>query len=150
MKGIKKKLDDGKGLWDELLHETLWSYHTIPHITTNETPFAMVYGENIMLSIEIDTTSWQRSQFNLDVNNTRLKCALYLVDELRDVTHIQQLSSKHIAVGRYNSKVVPCEIRESDLVLRMVVSPAQQGKLQPEREGPYKIFHKLPHGANKL
>lgn len=37
LKGIKKKLDDAKGLRVELLQEILWSYHTM------ETPFTMVY-----------------------------------------------------------------------------------------------------------
>ena len=30
LKGLKKKLDDVKCLWAELLHEILWSYYTTP------------------------------------------------------------------------------------------------------------------------
>lgn len=43
LKGIKKKLDGAKGLWVELLHEILWSYHTKPHKTTKDIHFNMVY-----------------------------------------------------------------------------------------------------------
>lgn len=46
LKGLKKKLDDAKGLWAEHLHEILWSYHTIRLSTTKESPFTMVYGED--------------------------------------------------------------------------------------------------------
>lgn len=42
LKGRKKKLDDAKGIWVELLHGILWSYHTTPHFTTKETPFVIV------------------------------------------------------------------------------------------------------------
>lgn len=30
LEGLKKKLDDAKGLWTELFHEILWTYHTTP------------------------------------------------------------------------------------------------------------------------
>lgn len=30
LKGLEKKLDGTIGLWAELLHEILWSYHTTP------------------------------------------------------------------------------------------------------------------------
>lgn len=42
------------------------------------------------------------------------------------------------------------EMRKGDLVLMLVVVPAQQGKLQPNYKGSYLIFHKLPHKAYKL
>lgn len=44
LKGLKKNLDDAKGLLAELLHEILWLYHTAPQSTNKETPFLMVYG----------------------------------------------------------------------------------------------------------
>lgn len=54
LKGLKKKLEDTKGLWAELFHEILWSCHTIPHSTTRKTPFTMVYGADVILLIDID------------------------------------------------------------------------------------------------
>lgn len=42
LSGMKKKLEEAKGLWDEYVHEILWSYHTTQHSTTRETPFRMV------------------------------------------------------------------------------------------------------------
>lgn len=35
LKELKKKLDDAKGLWAEVLHEILWSYHTRVHYQGN-------------------------------------------------------------------------------------------------------------------
>lgn len=57
LKGLKKNLDDTKGLWAELVHEIFWSYHITPHSTAKETVFTMVYEEYIIFSIEIDTPS---------------------------------------------------------------------------------------------
>lgn len=42
LKGLKKKLDNAKGLWDEMFHEILLSYYTTTHSTTKENPFTMV------------------------------------------------------------------------------------------------------------
>ncbi|XP_016207175.1 uncharacterized protein LOC107647621 [Arachis ipaensis] len=36
---LKKKLDNAKGLWAELIPEVLWAYNTTVHSTTKETPF---------------------------------------------------------------------------------------------------------------
>lgn len=55
-KGIKKSLDDTKGLWVDQIPLVLWSYHTAPYSTIKETPFALVYREDIMFLVEIDTT----------------------------------------------------------------------------------------------
>lgn len=68
LKGLNSKFDDAKGLWVELLHEILWSYHITPYYTTTkETPFTMVYGAGV----------------NQEVNKTRLKYVEDLIDELR-------------------------------------------------------------------
>ncbi|XP_016165257.1 uncharacterized protein LOC107607874 [Arachis ipaensis] len=36
---LRKKLDDAKGLWTELIPEIIWGYNTTIHSTTKETPF---------------------------------------------------------------------------------------------------------------
>lgn len=55
IKGLKKKLDDAKGLWAKLLRKKPWSYHTKPRSTTKEIPFFMVCGAYAMLLVEIKT-----------------------------------------------------------------------------------------------
>lgn len=72
MKGLKKKLNDAKGLWAELLYKILWSYHFTPHSTTKQTLVYMVYGADVVLAVEIDTPSWQCSHFNQEVSHEGL------------------------------------------------------------------------------
>lgn len=62
LKGLKKKLNDAKGLRAELLHEILWLYHTIHYSTTKETPIAKVNGADTILLVKIDTPSRRHSQ----------------------------------------------------------------------------------------
>jgi len=54
-----------------------------------------------------------------------------MLEEVREVVHIEEFVGKHRAVRRYNSTVVPREMKEGDLVLRKVVAPTRIGKLLP-------------------
>ncbi|XP_072071786.1 uncharacterized protein [Arachis hypogaea] len=54
---LRKKLDEAKGLWAELVPEVLWSYNTTVHTSTKETPFRLVYGSEAMISLEISQQS---------------------------------------------------------------------------------------------
>lgn len=67
----------------------------------------MVYGANATMLIEIDTPSWLRSQFNQEVNDAWLNYATDLIEEVRDVAHIREGSTKKKANMRYNFKVMP-------------------------------------------
>jgi len=53
LQGLKKRLEVAKGLWVEELPMVMWSYHTTPHSSTQETPFRMVYGLDAMIPIEV-------------------------------------------------------------------------------------------------
>ncbi|CAI8593330.1 unnamed protein product [Vicia faba] len=91
---MKKKLDEVKWLWAEYLYEILWSYHTIVHSTTKETPFRMVYGANTMISKEINTLLWIRVSFEDSINNEHLSSEADLLDEIINTTHVQEIASK--------------------------------------------------------
>lgn len=57
-KGLKKKFDNTKGLWMELVHNILWSYHTTPHYTIKEIVFSLAYGADAMIPMQIDMPLW--------------------------------------------------------------------------------------------
>ena len=44
LNGLKKKLDEAKGRWFEVLYDVLWSLRTTPIEATGQTPFRLVYG----------------------------------------------------------------------------------------------------------
>ncbi|XP_072071890.1 uncharacterized protein [Arachis hypogaea] len=57
VKGLKKRLDEAKGLWADELGSVLWSYRTTPQTTTGETPFRLTYGVEAVISVEIGDPS---------------------------------------------------------------------------------------------
>ena len=59
-------------MWAEYRSEILWSYHTTPHSTTQETPFRMVYGADAMIPVEINTPTWRREHFDETTNMDNL------------------------------------------------------------------------------
>ena len=40
--GLKKRLDDAKGKWVEELSHILWTYHTTPYRSIEETPMLLL------------------------------------------------------------------------------------------------------------
>lgn len=54
-----------------------------------------------------------------------------------------------MTVRIYNSKVVPREMQEGNVVLRQVVIPTWSKNLLPKWQGLYQIYQKLPHDAYK-
>lgn len=48
----------------------------------------MVYDIGDVLPIELDTPKRRLSDFNEEENEVGLRCAIYLIDETRDVSHI--------------------------------------------------------------
>lgn len=47
-----------------------------------------------MLTVEIDTPSWRHSQFSAEENEVGLGFATDLIDEIRDISQIQELTIK--------------------------------------------------------
>ncbi|XP_010256537.1 PREDICTED: uncharacterized protein LOC104596916 [Nelumbo nucifera] len=49
---LEKIVSKSKRYWHERLDEALWAYRTSYRITTNATPFALVYGVEVVLPLE--------------------------------------------------------------------------------------------------
>jgi transposase InsO family protein len=56
---LKKKLGQKKGAWVEYLPKVLWSYRTTIRTLTGETPFALTYGMEAVISAEIGSPSFK-------------------------------------------------------------------------------------------
>ncbi|KAM6593643.1 hypothetical protein CsatA_001346 [Cannabis sativa] len=69
---LKKRLEDAKGNWPEKLPKVLWSYRTTEKTATGETPFAMAYGYEAMLPVELKPPFHRRSTYNQDTNHVLL------------------------------------------------------------------------------
>lgn len=150
LSGMKKKLDEAKGLWVESLHKILWSYHTTPYSTTQETPFRMVYGANAMIPVEINTLTGRRIAFDENANSNVLDSYADLLDEIRETIHIRVFVAKQRISRRFNIKVRQRGFQKGDMVFKNVTGSKKKGKLAQNCEGTFRIRHKLNNCAYKL
>ncbi|XP_060972549.1 uncharacterized protein LOC133038419 [Cannabis sativa] len=78
---LKKRLKDAKGNLLEELPEVLWSYRTTEKTATGQTPFAMAYGYEAMLPVELEPPSHWRLTYNKDTNHVLLAESLDEIEE---------------------------------------------------------------------
>ncbi|XP_015934178.1 uncharacterized protein LOC107460334 [Arachis duranensis] len=140
LQAIKRKLDNAKGEWAELIPEILWSYNTTIQTTTGETPFKLVYGSEALIPVEVGIPTIRTELYDEQHNTCTRNAELDLVEEDREITAIKQRAMKQLAARKLNSKVVPRAFSNDDLVLRRtedVRRPPSHGKLAANWEGPF-------------
>ncbi|XP_072054907.1 uncharacterized protein [Arachis hypogaea] len=148
VKGLKKRLDEAKGLWADELGSVLWSYRTTPQTSTGETPFRLTYGVEAVIPVEIGDPSPRKTVGGNDEEAER-----DLVDEERSIAHVKELALKQRISLRYNHGVIRREFADNDLVLRrndIGIPTPGEGKLAPNWEGPYRVKAVIGKGAYKL
>nr|XP_025617189.1 uncharacterized protein LOC112709521 [Arachis hypogaea] len=129
---LKKKLDDAKGLWVELIPEIIWGYNTTTHSTTKETPFRLVYGSDAMIPVEISQSSLRTELADLTTQDLARQTELDLIEEIRSSAAIKHLAMQQHIARRYNQKLQPRSFQVHDLVLRKTEQarkPTTHGKL---------------------
>ena len=82
--GLKKRLDEAKGKWVEELPNVLWTYRTMPRLSTGETPFSMTYGVEVVIPLEIGFPTLRTNAFTPNGNNGLLEKSLDLIEERRE------------------------------------------------------------------
>ena len=132
--GLKKRLDDAKGIWVEELLHVLWAYPTIPRRSTGETPFSMSYGAKAVIPIEMGFPTLRTQSFNSSNNDEFLERILDLIEERRESAMVQLAYYQHKLKQGYDAKVKLRPLEPRDLVLRKVLGTAKNpawGKLGP-------------------
>ncbi|XP_025652980.1 uncharacterized protein [Arachis hypogaea] len=153
LQAMKKKLNNAKGEWVELIPEILWSYNTTIQTTTGETPFKLVYGTKALIPIEVSIPTLQTELYHHNHNIDTRKAELDLVEEDRDITAFKEKAMKQLIERRHNKKLVPRTFSEGDLVLRRTEEARRSlshGKLATNWKGPFRISKVLGMGAYQL
>nr|XP_025697379.1 uncharacterized protein LOC112798324 [Arachis hypogaea] len=153
LQAIKKKLDNAKGEWAELIPEILWSYNTTVQNTTGETPFRLVYGSETLIPVEIEIPTLRTELYDEQRNIRARNAELDLAEEDREIVAIKQRAQKQLAEKKHNKKVIPRIFKEGDLVLRRTEEagrPLSHGKLAANWEGPFRVSKVIGMGAYKL
>ncbi|XP_050214387.1 uncharacterized protein LOC126665596 [Mercurialis annua] len=153
--GLKRRLDECKGRWVEELYSVLWNYRTAPRESTGETPFALAYGTEAVIPVEIGapTPRTEDNQLNLEENEEELMNNLDLLVEKINRSDIRMEAYRQKTAKYFNSHVKKRKFKLGDLVMRKTEvkkGEAGSGKLQPNWEGPYTISEVIKEGTFKL
>ncbi|XP_074346729.1 uncharacterized protein LOC141685534 [Apium graveolens] len=119
---------------------------------TNETPFKLAYCTETRIPIETGSPSHRVINFDEISNIKGLKTKLELLDKVRDKAVKRMESYKEKTKLYFAKKAKIREYEAVDLVLRHTKAsdPTNQGKLQPNWEGPYMVKEVLRPGTYKL
>ncbi|KAL5576842.1 hypothetical protein UlMin_018541 [Ulmus minor] len=85
---LERKLNGAKGAWVDELPRVLWAYRTTCRTSTNETPFSMTYGTEVVVPTEIGEPSFRVEQFDPESNVEGLSLNLDLLEIKRDNAQI--------------------------------------------------------------
>jgi hypothetical protein len=81
---IKKKIEENPMRWHEVLSEVLLAHRISKHSATKVTPFELVYGQEVILPVEINLDALRISRQNeLSVVNYH-NLMLHRLDEVSD------------------------------------------------------------------
>ena len=150
---LKKKLEQAKGKWVEELPDVLWAYRTTPGRPTGNTPFALAYGMDAVIPIEIGLPTIRTEAAKQDDASMELGRNLDWTDEVRESAAIRLANYQQRASAHYNRKVRLKSFKNGTLVLRKVFENTAEtgaGKFQANWEGPYIVSKSSGNGAYHL
>uniref|UniRef100_A0A2N9F5S6 Uncharacterized protein n=1 Tax=Fagus sylvatica TaxID=28930 RepID=A0A2N9F5S6_FAGSY len=134
LSGIKRKLEAAKGKWVEELPSVLWTHRTIVRKSTGETPFALAFGVEAIIPLEIGMPTTRTTEFAVETNEENLRKDLDLLEERRNLAMVHLASYQQRIKREHNKSIKPREFRVGELVLRKVMANTRRpnkGKLGP-------------------
>jgi hypothetical protein len=154
IKIIKKRIKDNLRRWHEKLSEALWVHRTSRHGTTKVTPFEPVYGQEVVLPIEVSLqnlritgqdylSAKEYTELMMDKIDEAPKCRLKAVEEIE--------KEKVKIVKAYNKRVVGKSFQMGDLVWKMILPLGNRsgkfGRWSPSWEGPFRVIRVVSGNA---
>nr|XP_009786644.1 PREDICTED: uncharacterized protein LOC104234726 [Nicotiana sylvestris] len=81
IQNLKKRLDDAKGKWKEVLPEVLRAYRTTLKSSMGATLFSLVYGSEALIPIEVRESRARFRHTSEESNHKAMNASLELLDE---------------------------------------------------------------------
>ncbi|CAL8990492.1 unnamed protein product, partial [Prunus brigantina] len=147
IKGIlEKMIEERPRAWHDLLPEALWAYRTSKRSATGTSPYALTYGHDAIVPIELKVRSLRvtkRPRQDEENYATAMTQELEDLEQSRVDAYNLMQAQKQIAARAYNRKVRQKTFAEGDLVWRavlpIVTKDPRFGKFSPNWEGPFVI-----------
>jgi hypothetical protein len=99
LEGLKKKVEENKSEWPDLLDEILWTYRTSPRETTQQSSYSLVYGMDVVTPMELILPSLRTTNYNIDSNREERSCELEFVDKAREQARTRMMNINGV-IGR--------------------------------------------------
>jgi hypothetical protein len=146
IKLIKKEIEDNLRRWHEVLSKALWDHRISRHGATKVTPFKFVYGQEVILPVEVNLVAYRLAKQNKLSTTDYHNLLMDNIDEVTDQTlqALQEIEKDKIRVARaYNKKVKLKSFQVGDLVLKIILPVSTKDhkfrKWSLSWERPYKI-----------
>jgi transposase InsO family protein len=124
--GIKKRLlaplEKAKHAWVDELPSVLWSLRTTPNAATQETPFFLVHGTEVVLPVEITHKAPRIAAYDETTSTEALQDDIDALDEARDVALARATQYQQSLRNYHSTRVRPRSFIVGDLVLRIDTS----------------------------
>jgi len=139
---LSKIVTRGGKDWDELLGPVLFAYRTVPHSSTGETPFSLLYGRDPRVPTSMN--------FYQPAKSLPVEESHYAKELFKELKHARQLAQKCIVKAQhsqkchYDKRSKNSTIKSADLVM-MKVEP--KFRLDRSYHGPYRVLDVTPTNA---
>ena len=151
LEGLKRKAEENRKNWPDLLDEILWAYRTTPREATQQSPYSLVYGMEAVTPLELVEPSLRMTLYDEVANRDTRALELEFIDETRGGARVRVMEYQRRIKKAFDKHVTPRCFQPGDLVLRKVSATGKpKGKLDPAWEGPYRVICSYGNGAYKL
>ncbi|MCO5595120.1 hypothetical protein L7F22_049158 [Adiantum nelumboides] len=152
---ITKHVRDRPQDWDKHLTAALWAYRTSFKVSTQFTPYHLVYGQEALLPIEVELGSLRVLARETTSSKEKLEQRILDLQRLeldREAATDYYITQANKKREQFNNKVKEKKLEERMLVMRYDsrLDLSHSKKFLQRWEGPYVIFKKFKNGSYRL
>ncbi|XP_021616631.1 uncharacterized protein LOC110617941 [Manihot esculenta] len=130
LQGLKKRLDGAKGNWADELNSILWAFRTAPRASTKETPFALAFGTEAVVPIELQVPIHRVQSNDENANSDKLRSNLDALEEVREEAQVRTTAYQQRAARYYNQRVRERSLKVEDLALRNLEATGKRAAVE--------------------
>ncbi|XP_021600744.1 uncharacterized protein LOC110606305 [Manihot esculenta] len=153
LQGLENRLDGVKKNWAAELNSILWAFRTTPQTPTKETPFALAFGTETVVPIELQIPSHCVQFNNEDTNDDKLRSNLDALEEIKEEAQVHTAAYQQKATRYYNQKVKERSRKEGDLALRKLEATGKRATVEKVAltwEGSFRITKVVKPGVYQI
>jgi hypothetical protein len=154
IKIIKKRIKDNPRRWNKKLSKAMWAHRTSRHGATKVTPFELVYGQEVVLPVEVSLQNLRITGQDYLSAKEYTELMMDKVDKAAEsqLKALEEIEMEKVKISKaYNKRVVEKSFQVGDLVWKTILSLGTRsgkfGKWLPSWEGPFRVIRVVPGNA---